>query len=211
MSEITEGWSQLCQQLSSSLEQPNPQWLSQQSHGPVSDTLQRSPCLQHQLCLSIQQLRPEFHPQNTTFHSTFFFQIHSGKGRHRAGECCTLCRTQEPEHSSRWRAGTIHMALTTAVARRQGKAEESCGCFCPGKAALLFISIHSLFLKGFSNHAVQPSIRGCKAQVATTQIRKQRLRRASGTQLSLCDEKLFFGPSTSPGCRNGSWHCQKGS
>lgn len=125
MSKITEGWSQLCQHLSSSLEQPNPQWLSQQSHGPLSVTLHRNPCLQHQLCLAIQQLRPAFHPQATTFHSTFLLQIHSGKGRHRAGECCTLSRTQEPEHSSWWRGGSIGVALTTAVIRRQGEAEGS--------------------------------------------------------------------------------------
>lgn len=58
--------------------------------------------------------------QTTIFHSTFFLQINSGKGRHRAGECCTLSRT------SNWsRAGPIRTAFTIAVRRGQGGAERS--------------------------------------------------------------------------------------
>lgn len=123
MSKITEEWSQLCQQLSSSLEQPNPQWLSQQSHSPVSDTLQRSPCLQHQLCLSIQQLRPAFHPQ-ATFHSTpssnplWKRQAQSWRVQH-------PFQNTGAGYSSRCRAGTIRTALDVAVMRRQGEAEGS--------------------------------------------------------------------------------------
>lgn len=44
-------------------------------------------------------------------------------------------------------------------ARGSRRKCQSCGYFCPGKAALLCTSIiiHSLFLKGYSTHAAQPS------------------------------------------------------
>lgn len=167
MSKITEGWSQLCQQLSSSLEQPNPQWLSQQSRGPVSDTLRRSPCLQHQLCPPIQQLRPAFHPQATAFHPTFFLQSHSCLQKRQAQSWRVLhpfqntgARAQQ-SMESRYNSHGCRQS-SDKKARGSRRKHQSCGYFCPGKAALLYtsISIHSLFLKGFSNHAAQPSKSG---------------------------------------------------
>lgn len=126
VSKITEGWSQLCQQLSSSQEQPNPRWPSQQSHGPVSDTLQRSPCPQHQLCPSIQNFRiSRISPPGYLLHSTLFLQIHSGRGRHRAGDCCTLCRAQQWMESWYNSYGSHHNSGKEARGSR--RKHQSCG------------------------------------------------------------------------------------
>lgn len=89
---------------------------------------------------------------------------------------------------------------------------QSCGYFCPRGAVPRCTSISlQLVVEGlFKLRAAWPSNSGVAAhRLLNTQIGKQRLRRVAGIQLSHHDEKLFFGPSTNPGCRDGSWHCQK--